>query len=98
MMTTMAFVPGKLFTKWKIMLVAGWALTAAGGAFGLVAAGCAVYETVFLSRSDEVRGVVIAMITSHVDADLTNNTPAQDVYCPQFQYRSADGVLRTMTS
>ena len=79
-------------SSWKIRLLIGYTGTAAGTCFLLLAVGFAVYEVSFLARSSEAQGTVIANLGSRIEE------PAQQTFCPQFQYESEDGQVQTITS
>jgi len=78
--------------SWKIRLVIGYTGAATGICFLLFAIGFALCEASFLARSSVALGTVVANLESQV------GVPAQKTFCPQFQYESDDGNVRTLTS
>jgi hypothetical protein len=84
-------------TRWKIYLCIGWAALATGSAFLLVAIGLGAYEGWFLKQSARAPGAVIANVQTQIPADAQAGTPAQTSFCPQFQYKSADGSTHIVT-
>lgn len=73
-------------------------MLAAGATFFLVAICFSAYEAFFLTHSLRGQGVVIANVKSHVSADPQAGAPEQTNYCPQFRYKSADGITYISTA
>jgi hypothetical protein len=84
-------------SRWKIYLWIGWTFLVTGSVFLLVAIGFAGYEGCFLMQSSKAPGTVIANVQTQIPADVQTGTPAQTSFCPQFQYKSADGVTHIVT-
>lgn len=78
-------------TRWKVYLWLGWTGFSTGICFLLLAIGFGAYESWFLTQSSEAQGKVIANVAIQV------GTPAQNSYCPQFQYETADGITHVKT-
>jgi hypothetical protein len=78
-------------TRWKIYLWLGWTCFATGICFLILAIGFGAYESWFLIQSSEVQGRVIANIPIQV------GTPAQNSFCPRFEYETTDGITYVET-
>jgi hypothetical protein len=81
-----------LVRSWKIRLVNGYTGTITGICFLWLAIGFALNEASFLARSSVALGTFAANLESQV------SVPYQKTFCPQFQYVSDDGKVRTLTS
>jgi len=82
--------------RWKIFLLLGWTGVVTGSCFLIVAIGVATHESLFLTHSLRTQGTIISNVETQTAADP--GTPAQTNYCPQFRYRSVDGVTHVVTS
>ena len=76
----------------KIRVFVGYCCACTGVCFLLLAVGFATSEAIFLARSSEAQGTIVANVGTQI-----GETP-HDQSCPQFQFRSEGGQLQTLTS
>ncbi len=76
----------------------GWTGFATGISFLFFAIGFAAYEGWFLKQSSVTQGIVIANVQIETIANPQTAGPAQRSFCPQFQYKTPDGVSHVQTS
>jgi hypothetical protein len=84
--------------RWKMALLIGWTGFATGISFLFLAIGFAAYEGWFLKQSSVTQGIVIANVQTETRVNPETAGLGQGSFCPQFQYKTPDGVTRVQTS